>query len=51
MLFEVGGKTVESVDAIQDSLAAARVGDVLQVKVIRAGEIKPASITLGERTR
>jgi len=51
VLFEVGGKTVESVGAIQDSLAAAEVGDVLQVKVIRAGEIKPASITLGERTR
>jgi S1-C subfamily serine protease len=51
VLFEVGGKTVESVDDIQDSLAAAKVSDVLQVKVIRAGEIKPASITLGERTR
>src|SRR5436190_1703665 len=51
VLFEVGGKTVESVDAIQDSIAAAKVGDVLQVKVIRAGENKAASITLGERAR
>ena len=51
VLFEVGGKTVESVDVIQDSLAAAKVSDVLQVKVIRAGEIKPVSITLGERAR
>jgi S1-C subfamily serine protease len=50
VLFEVSGKTVERLDAIQDPLAAAKVGDVLQVKVIRAGEIKPASITLGERT-
>jgi len=49
VLFEVAGKTVEHVDAIQDSLAAAKVGDVLRVRIIRAGEIKPMSITLGER--
>jgi len=51
VLFEVGGKTVEHVDAIQDSLATAKIGDVLQIRLIRAGEIKPASITLGERSR
>jgi S1-C subfamily serine protease len=51
VLFEVGGKTVEHVDAIQDSLATARVGDVLEVRIIRAAEIKPVSITLGERAR
>jgi S1-C subfamily serine protease len=51
VLFEVGGKTVEHVDAIQDSLSTAKIGDVLQVKVIRAGETKPVSITLGERAR
>ncbi len=51
VLFEVGGETVEHVDAIQDSLATAKVGDVLQIKVIRAGEIKPVSINLGERAR
>jgi S1-C subfamily serine protease len=51
VVFEVGGKTVEHVDAIQDSLVAAKVGDVLQVRVIRAGENTPVSITLGERSR
>jgi len=51
VLFEVRGEAVERVDAIQDSLATARVGDVLQIRVIRAGEIKPVSITLGERSR
>jgi S1-C subfamily serine protease len=51
VLFEVVGKTVEHVDAIQDSLAIAKIGDVLQIRVIRAGEIKPVSITLGERAR
>jgi len=39
------------VDAIQDSLATAKIGDVLRARVIRAGEIKPVSITLGERAR
>jgi len=51
VLFEVGGETVEHVDALQNSLATAKVGDVLQVRVIRAGEIKPVSIKLGERAR
>jgi S1-C subfamily serine protease len=50
-VFELRGKTVEYVDAIQDSLAAAKIGDVLQMRVLRAGEIKPVSITLGERSR
>jgi S1-C subfamily serine protease len=51
LLIEVGGKTVEHVDAIQDSLAMAKIGDVLQIRVIRAGEIKTVSVALGERTR
>jgi S1-C subfamily serine protease len=51
VVFEVSGKTVEHVDTIQDSLVAAKVGDVLQVRVIRAGEITPVSITVGERSR
>ena len=51
VLFEVGGETVEHVDTIQDSLATAKIGDVLQIRVIRAGEIKPVSINLGERAR
>jgi S1-C subfamily serine protease len=51
VLFELGGKTVEHVDAIQDSLATAKVGDVLQIRMIRAGEIKTVSITPDERAR
>jgi len=51
VLFEVSGKIVDHVDAIQDSLTTARAGNVLRVRVIRAGEIKPVSITLGERAR
>jgi S1-C subfamily serine protease len=51
VLFEVSGKIVDHVDAIQDSLTTARVGNVLRVRVIRAGEIEPVSITLRERAR
>jgi S1-C subfamily serine protease len=51
VLFEVGGKTVEHVDAIQDSLATAKIGDVLQIRLIRAGEITAVAVALGERTR
>jgi serine protease Do len=51
VVFEVGRKTVEHVDAIQDSLATAKIGDVLQIRLIRAGEIKAVSVALGERTR
>jgi S1-C subfamily serine protease len=51
IVFEVGGKKVEHVEAIQDSLVSAKVGEVVQMRIIRAGEIKPVSITLGERAR
>src|SRR5207245_2597612 len=34
VVFEVSGKTVEHMDAIQDSLATSRVGDVLEVRII-----------------
>jgi serine protease Do len=51
VLFEVGGKTVGHLDAIQDSLATAKIGDVLEIRLIRAGEIKAVSVALGERTR
>jgi S1-C subfamily serine protease len=51
VLFELGGKVIEHVDAVQDSLSTAKIGDVLQIRVIRAGEIKPVLVTLGDRTR
>jgi serine protease Do len=51
VLFEVNGETVEHLGAIQDALATAKIGEVLQVRVIRAAEIQAASIILGERAR
>ena len=51
VVFGVGGKTVEHVDAIQDSLATAKIGDVLEIRLIRAGQITAVSVALAERTR
>ena len=51
MFFEVGGTSLEHMDALQDSIRRAKVGDILQIRLIRAGEIMPVSITLGERAR
>jgi S1-C subfamily serine protease len=51
MFFEVGGKAVEHMDALQDSIRSAKVGNILPIRLIRAGEIMPVSITLGERAR
>jgi S1-C subfamily serine protease len=51
VLFELAERTVEHVDALQDSLATAKIGDVLRIRVIRGGEIKSLSINLGERAR
>ena len=51
VLFEMNQEKVEHLGAIQDALAAAKVGDVLTIRLIRAGEIKPVSIILGERAR
>jgi S1-C subfamily serine protease len=51
MFFEVGGKAVEHMDALQEAIHSAKIGDILQIKLIRAGEIVPVSITLGEKAR
>src|SRR6202051_2202881 len=51
VVFEVGGKTVEHVDAIQDSLATAKIGEVLRIRLMRAGRLKAGSAPLGEKTR
>jgi S1-C subfamily serine protease len=51
VLFELGGKAVDQVDAVQESLATTKIGQVLPIRVIRAGEIKPLSVALGERAR
>ena len=51
VILEVGGKLIEHMDTIQEFLAAAKVGDVVNARLLRAGEIKPVSVTLAERPR
>jgi len=51
VVVEVAGKPVEHVDAIQDLISTAKIGDTLAARILRAGQIKPVSITLGEKAR
>jgi S1-C subfamily serine protease len=51
VLVEVAGKALEQVDAIQDFLAGAKIGQAVELQVLRAGEIKPITIVLGEKAR
>ena len=51
VVFEIGGKAVSHMDSVQDAIAAAKVGDTISIRLVRGGEIKSLSITLGERPR
>jgi S1-C subfamily serine protease len=50
-VFEASGKTLEHLDEVQDLLGAAKVGEVVEVRVVRGGEVKLVSLTLGDRAR
>jgi S1-C subfamily serine protease len=51
VVVSVAGKFVENIDAIQDVIATAKIGDTVPVQLHRAGQIRPLSITLGERAK
>jgi serine protease DegQ len=51
LVFETGGKAVTHMDSVQDAIAAAKVGETISARLVRGGEIKAFSITLGERPR
>jgi len=51
VVVEVAGKLVEDVGAIQDLISTAKVGDTVAARLLRAGQIKAVSITLGEKAR
>lgn len=51
VLIDVAGQPVEHVEAIQEFLSSAKVGQKVEVRLLRAGEIKSVTITLGERAR
>jgi S1-C subfamily serine protease len=51
VVVEVASKPVEHTDAIQDLISTAKIGDALAVRLLRAGQIKAVSITVGEKAR
>jgi len=51
VIVAVGGKPVEDVDAVQSVISTAKIGDAVGVRLLRAGQSKEISITLGERAR
>lgn len=51
VLVELAGKFVVQVEAIQEFLSTAKIGQKVEGRLIRAGELKPVAITLGEKAR
>ena len=49
IIFEVGGNAVAEMGSVQDAIASGKFGDALAIRLIRGGEIKSVSVTLGER--
>jgi S1-C subfamily serine protease len=49
VIVEVAGETVENLGELQERVAAIRIGDSLATRLVRAGQIKAVSITLGEK--
>jgi S1-C subfamily serine protease len=51
VIAEIKGQPVEDISAIQDVISDAKVGDSIAARVVRAGQAKTISITLGEKSR
>ena len=51
VIFEIGKKAVAEMGSVQDTIVAAKAGDAVSIRLIRGGEIKSLSVTLGERPR
>jgi S1-C subfamily serine protease len=50
VLVSLGGRPLEGVEDLLGYLADEKVGTTVQLKVLRAGEPREASITLGKRS-
>ncbi len=48
-LVGVGGQAVTDIEALQSSLGPETVGQAVKVKVVRGGEVKEVSLTVGAR--
>jgi S1-C subfamily serine protease len=51
ILLDIENKAVEDIEDLQAFLAGDRVGKPVRAKIIRGGELKDLSITVGERSR
>jgi S1-C subfamily serine protease len=51
VLVELEGKVVWRVEAIQDFLLSAKIGQAVETRVLRAGEVIPVKIVLEEKAR
>ena len=50
VIVEIKGKPLENLGAIQNVVSDSKIGDSIAVRLVRAGQIQPLSITLGERS-
>ncbi len=49
LMVGLGGQTVQNADQLQAMLGADRVGQTIQARIIRGGQIRDLTITVGER--
>jgi serine protease DegQ len=50
VLVNLGGRSLEGVDDLLGYLADEKVGNTVQAKVLRAGEVREVSLTIGKRS-
>jgi S1-C subfamily serine protease len=51
VVLELKGQPVADTDDMQSALGSAAVGDPVELRVLRGGEVKTLTVTLGERPR
>jgi S1-C subfamily serine protease len=51
ILLDIGDRTIDDIEDLQSFLTGEKVGKATRVKIIRGGELKEVSVTVGERSR
>ncbi len=51
ILLDIEGKPIEEIEDLQSYLMGDKVGKSVRVRIIRGGELKETSLTVGERSR
>jgi S1-C subfamily serine protease len=49
LILTVGGRSVHRADQLLDLLTDDRIGATVQVRLVRAGEIRDVDVTIGDR--